>query len=64
MINEELKSLQKNNIWNLTTLRPNQNVVGYKWTFKVKFNAKGTIAKYKAKLVAKGIFNNKKTLII
>jgi hypothetical protein len=48
----------------LTTLPPNQNVVGYNWTFKVKFNANGTIAKYKAKLVAKKIFNNKKTLII
>jgi hypothetical protein len=48
----------------LTILPPNQNVVGYKWIFKVKFNANGTLAKYKAKLVAKGIFNNKKTLII
>ncbi len=65
MINEELKSLQKNNIWNLTTLPPNQNVVGYKWIFKLNFNANGTIAKYKEKLVAKGILNNnKKTLII
>ncbi len=55
---EEIKSLQKNNIWSLTTLFPNQNVVGYKWIFKVKLNANGTIAKYKAKVVAKGIFNN------
>jgi hypothetical protein len=45
------------------TLPPNQNVVCHKWTFKVKFS-NGTIAKYKTELVAKGIFNNKKTLII
>ncbi len=35
------------------TLPPNQNVVCHKWTFKVKFNANGTIAKYKTKLVVK-----------
>jgi hypothetical protein len=29
-------------------------VVGCKWIFKVKLNGNGTIAKYKAKLVAKG----------
>jgi hypothetical protein len=44
----------------LTTLLPNQNVVGYKWIFKLNFNANGTIAKYKEKLVAKGILNNNK----
>ncbi len=63
-INEELKSLQKNNIRNLTTLPPNQNVAGYKWIFKVKFNANGTITKYKAEVVAKRIFNNNFIIII
>ncbi len=38
----------------MTTLSPNWNVVGCKWIFKVKLNGNGTIAKYKAKLVAKG----------
>jgi hypothetical protein len=42
------------------TLPPNQNVVCHKWTFKVKFNANGTIAKYKTKLVAKGFSTTKK----
>jgi hypothetical protein len=43
--------LEKNNTWNLTTLPPNYNVIGYKWILKVKFNAKfGIIAKYKARL--------------
>jgi hypothetical protein len=50
-INEKLNLLEKNNTWNLTTLPPNYNVIGYKWILKVKFNAKfGIIAKYKARL--------------
>uniref|UniRef100_A0A2N9GL69 Reverse transcriptase Ty1/copia-type domain-containing protein n=1 Tax=Fagus sylvatica TaxID=28930 RepID=A0A2N9GL69_FAGSY len=33
---------------------PNKNVVGCKWVYKLKHNSDGTIARYKAKLVAKG----------
>jgi hypothetical protein len=49
-INEELNSLEKNNTWNLTTLPPSQNVIGYKWILKVGQCKIGIIAKYKARL--------------
>nr|GFA33024.1 ribonuclease H-like domain, reverse transcriptase, RNA-dependent DNA polymerase [Tanacetum cinerariifolium] len=50
----ELDSINKNNTWNLTTLPPDQKVIGLKWVFKTKRDAKGNIIKYKARLVAKG----------
>ncbi|GJT74019.1 zinc finger, CCHC-type containing protein [Tanacetum coccineum] len=50
----ELDSINKNNIWTLTTLPTNQKAIGLKWVFKTKRDAKGKIIKYKAQLVAKG----------
>ncbi|GJW57488.1 zinc finger, CCHC-type containing protein [Tanacetum coccineum] len=50
----ELDSINKNNTWTLTTLPTNQKVIGLKWVFKTKRDAKGKIIKYKALLVAKG----------
>ncbi|GJZ61360.1 zinc finger, CCHC-type containing protein [Tanacetum coccineum] len=50
----ELDSINKNNTWTLTTLPTNQKVIGLKWVFKTKRDAKGNIIKYKARLVAKG----------
>ncbi|GJV60668.1 ribonuclease H-like domain, reverse transcriptase, RNA-dependent DNA polymerase [Tanacetum coccineum] len=50
----ELDSINKNNTWTLTTLPTNQKVIGIKWVFKTKRDAKGNIIKYKARLVAKG----------
>uniref|UniRef100_A0A2N9GEP2 Reverse transcriptase Ty1/copia-type domain-containing protein n=1 Tax=Fagus sylvatica TaxID=28930 RepID=A0A2N9GEP2_FAGSY len=34
--------------------KPNTNVVGCKWVFRIKRNVAGTIERYKARLVAKG----------
>jgi hypothetical protein len=34
--------------------QPNRNVIDYKWVFKVKHKADGSIDRYKAHLVAKG----------
>lgn len=31
------------------------NLVGRKWVFKLKFNSDGTISRYKARLVVKGL---------
>jgi hypothetical protein len=53
-IQSELDSLQKNNIWILTTLCKDRKLVSSKWVFKIKYNPDGNISKYKAHLVAKG----------
>ncbi|UYV68918.1 hypothetical protein LAZ67_6001665 [Cordylochernes scorpioides] len=57
-MNEELNSLEKNNVWELTSLPKDKKIIGCKWTYKQKLNSKGEIERYKARLVAKG-FNQK-----
>ena len=53
-MNEEMKAIQKNNTWKLTTLPESHEPIGVKWIYKVNKNAEGKVEKYKARLVAKG----------
>ena len=50
-INNEIKSIMQNYTWELVDLLPSFKPLGYKWIFKRKMNADGSIAKYKARLV-------------
>ncbi|GJW53526.1 retrovirus-related pol polyprotein from transposon TNT 1-94 [Tanacetum coccineum] len=51
---EEIKSIEKNDTWELITLLKGQKAIKVKWVYKAKKNAKGKVEKYKARLVAKG----------
>ncbi|KAK2365584.1 putative mitochondrial protein [Trifolium repens] len=51
---EELKSIEKNNTWELMHKTVNKRPIDVKWVFKLKMKPNGEIAKYKARLVAKG----------
>ncbi|WJX39555.1 DNA helicase [Trifolium repens] len=51
---EELKSIEKNNTWELIHKTVNKRPIDVKWVFKLKMKPIGEIAKYKARLVAKG----------
>nr|CAN69037.1 hypothetical protein VITISV_026270 [Vitis vinifera] len=53
-MNEELKSIAHNDVWDLIELPNSCKPVGCKWIFKTKRDAKGNIERYKARLVAKG----------
>ena len=53
-MDEEIKSIKKNETWELATLPKNHNAIGVKWVYKIKKNASGKVEKYKARLVAKG----------
>ena len=53
---EELKSIEKNNTWDLVNLPERKNLIGVRWVYKVKENLKGGIVKHKARLVAKGFW--------
>lgn len=51
---DEMKSLHDNGVWELTDLPNGQRVVGNRWVFRIKQNPDGSTGRYKARLVAKG----------
>ena len=53
-INDEVESILKNHTWELVDLPPGSKPLGYKWIFKKKMKADGSIDKYKSRLVIKG----------
>ena len=53
-INEEIKSLQKNETWELVDCPPRKKLVGCRWNYTVKYNADGNIEQYKVIMVTKG----------
>ena len=56
-VQAELASLHAHGTWVLvdsSSLPPNTKLIDSRWLFKTKRNADGTIAKYKARLVARG----------
>ena len=53
-INDEVESILQNHMWELVDLPPGSKPLGYKWIFKKKMKADGSIDKYKVILVIKG----------
>ncbi|KAL6340144.1 hypothetical protein AAG906_040580 [Vitis piasezkii] len=53
-MNEELKSMAHNGVWDLIEFPNSCKPVDCKWVFKTKREAKGNIERFKATLVAKG----------
>ena len=50
----EISALESNQTWETVLLPNNKTAICCKWVFKIKYNADGTVKRYKAKLVAKG----------
>ncbi|KAG8489064.1 hypothetical protein CXB51_017032 [Gossypium anomalum] len=50
----ELDMIHKNETWELVNRPDHQKVIGVKWVFRTKYNADGSLNKYKARLVVKG----------
>lgn len=53
----ELKSLDKNNTWDIFPLPIGKKLMGCKWVYKIKLKSDNTFERYKARLVAKGYTN-------
>ena len=53
-MNEEMKSFQKNETWELVECLSGKKPVGCRWIYIVKYKADGSIEHFKARLVAKG----------
>ncbi|GJV60803.1 retrotransposon protein, putative, ty1-copia subclass [Tanacetum coccineum] len=49
-IKSEIESILQNHTWELVALPPGCKALGYKWIFKNKMKADGTVDKYKARL--------------
>jgi len=50
----EIKALEPNNTWTLTSLPPGKKPIGCKWVYRVKYKSDGSVERYKARLIAKG----------
>ncbi|KAI0498246.1 hypothetical protein KFK09_021487 [Dendrobium nobile] len=53
-MSSEFEALQSQGTWRLVPHEPGQNILGCKWLYKTKYNADGSVARYKARLVAQG----------
>ena len=51
---EELKSIEKNQVWELVSQPKSKKPIDVKWIYKIKTNPEGKVVKYKARLVARG----------
>jgi cell envelope opacity-associated protein A len=53
-MNEELHSINKNIVWELTDLPSQRKAISCKWVLRKKFKANESLDKYKVRFVAKG----------
>jgi hypothetical protein len=53
-MHEEIKAIEDNDTWELTSLPAGHHAIGLKWVYKVKRNEAGNVVRHKARLVAKG----------
>ncbi|GJS21222.1 retrotransposon protein, putative, ty1-copia subclass [Tanacetum coccineum] len=51
-IKSEIESILQNHTWELVDLPPGCKPLGYKWIFKKKMKADGTVDKYKARVIS------------
>jgi hypothetical protein len=51
---DEIKSINTNDIWDLEVIPNGVKIVDCKWVYKTKYDSKGNVERYKAQLVAKG----------
>ena len=60
---EEYQSIMKNDVWDVVP-RPNgKSIVTSKWIYKIKHAADGSIKKYKARFVAQGFSQDRKSVV-
>jgi hypothetical protein len=51
---DEMRSMSSNNVWDLEKISKRAKIVGCKWVHKTKYDSNGNIEKYKARLVVNG----------
>lgn len=56
---EKINAIERNKTWILFDPHPMKKSISVKWVFKLKLKHEGSIAKHKARLVARGFLRNK-----
>jgi len=56
---DEIQSLKYNETWQLQDLPPGKQAILCKWVYRIKYNADGSVERYKARLVIKGFSQQK-----
>ena len=51
---EEMKSMSKNDVWDIVEIPKGAKIVEYKWVYKTKYDSDSNIESFKARFVAKG----------
>jgi hypothetical protein len=51
---DELKSVGSNDVWDIVEIRDGANRVGSKWVYRTKYDSKENVERFKARLVTKG----------
>ena len=50
---DEMRSMNTNDVWDLEAIPKWAKTVGYKWVYKTKYDSKGNVERFKAWLVVK-----------
>ncbi|GJW22427.1 retrovirus-related pol polyprotein from transposon TNT 1-94 [Tanacetum coccineum] len=50
----EMEALKQNCTWTLVPRPSASNIVGYKWVYRIKYHADGSVERFKARVVAQG----------
>ena len=53
-MDEEMQALLKNDTWEMRPLSESKKLIWSRWVYAIKHNSDGSIARYKARLVARG----------
>ena len=51
---DEMRSMSTNGVWDLERIPKGAKTVGCKWVYKTKYDFKGNVERFKARLVVKG----------
>ncbi|KAA0038146.1 Copia protein [Cucumis melo var. makuwa] len=57
-LTEEIEAMERTKTWTIVSLPKDHHIIGNKWVYKIKCKPDGTIDRYKARVVAKGIVSS------